>query len=297
MTIPRGFGNAVPPEDELPVTSSCLSLTEDGDAETVAGKTRDIDDDDISILSRVSYPDPLGRKDLLIPSNEPSKVAYEAWEVVKGEDTILRDSWKTICGIEIGVKWRSLRNGFTELNPQTGYSQEELIDLHRDAIREYETRRPKNKKTYAQDLANRVFGLKADVYDKIQFLMDDKIKATNKTPFRRREWRIVVLEEGEFRMTELLPKRKKGLFRNHHGEASTVRRFFIVLRGEEIKTAKENGGWQQFNRHTNPWCRIDMQETREARRDHRDHFEKIGRKFGARRGSIIRNEMNMEKNN
>ncbi|KAI1094456.1 hypothetical protein F5B19DRAFT_490573 [Rostrohypoxylon terebratum] len=278
----------------MPVTPSPLSLIEDADAETVAGGTQDTVDDSLSILSRVSYPDPLGRRDLLIPSNEPAKPAYEAWELVKGEDTIVPTTWKTICGIRIGVEWKSLGNGFTEINPQSGYDQEELANLHLDAIREHEARSSKNKKSYAQDLANRVFGLEADVYDRIQLLVDDKTKATNSTPYRRREWRIVMLKEGEFRMTELLPERRKRFF---HRQAPAVRRLFIILRGEEVKTSKEDEGWQQFGRHTNPWCRVDMQETRTARRDHRDYFERIGQKFGARRGSISRNEMNVRVTN
>ncbi|KAI0887172.1 uncharacterized protein GGS22DRAFT_105754 [Annulohypoxylon maeteangense] len=293
MPVPWEFEEAVCPEDKIPAASSRLSLTEDGDAETVAGETEEMDNDNVSILSRMSYPDSLGRKDLLVPSNEPSKIVYEAWEVVKGEDAMVGAS-RTICGIKIGVKWESLGNGFTELNPQNGYGQKELADLHRDAIQEYEARGPKNRKPYAQDLANRVSGLKAEVYDKIQLLVEDKIKATNGTPFRRREWRIVVLEEGEFQMTELFPERKKGIFRKHR-QAPAVRRFFIVLRGEEVKITKEKEGWGQFTRHTNPWCRVDMQETREARRDHRGHLEKMGRILEARRSSVIRNEMKAER--
>ncbi|KAI0902501.1 hypothetical protein F4806DRAFT_41533 [Annulohypoxylon nitens] len=292
MTSPNEFEKVVCYEEKMPVTPSRLSLSEDADAETVAGGTQDTDDDNISILSTLSYPDPLGRKDLLIPSDEPAKPAYEAWEIVKGEDIMVPATWKTICGIRIGVKWESLKDGFTEINPQSGYGQEELANLHLDAIREYEARSLKNKKPYAQDLANRVFGLEMGVYDEVQFLMDDKIKATNSTPHRRREWRIVMLEEGEFRMTELLPERKKKLFQRHR-QRPTVRRFFIVLRGEEVKTSKESEGWRRFGRHTNPWCKVDMQETREARRDRRDHFERIGRKFGTQQGSIIRNRTNV----
>ncbi|KAI2469277.1 hypothetical protein F4781DRAFT_229848 [Annulohypoxylon bovei var. microspora] len=285
---------AVYPEDMLPATPSRSSLSEDGDAETVAGGMQDVDNDAISVSSRVSYPDPLGRKDLLTFDYEPAKTVYEAWELTDGEDTIARTTWKTIFGIKIGAKWKSLNNGFMELDPLAAYSQGELADLHADAIREYEAKGPKNGKPYAQDLANRVADLKAEIYNKIQFLVDDKVKATNKTPFRRREWRIIVLEEGEFQMTELLPERKRRLFWKSR-ETPAVRRFFIVLRGEEVKTTKESEGWQQFNRHGNPWCRVDMRETQEARREHREHFEHIHRKFGVRRGPIIRNEMSCER--
>lgn len=64
MTSPNEFEKVVCYEEKMPVTPSRLSLSEDADAETVAGGTQDTDDDNISILSTLSYPDPLGRKDL-----------------------------------------------------------------------------------------------------------------------------------------------------------------------------------------------------------------------------------------
>ncbi|KAI2612938.1 uncharacterized protein GGS25DRAFT_477849, partial [Hypoxylon fragiforme] len=189
--------------------------------------------------------------------------------------------------MKLGVKWTALDDGFVELNPVTSYGQSELADLHAKRIDEYDGRNRKKAKSYAQDLANRVFLLKADIYNRVQHLMDDKIQATNKTPFRRREWRIVILDECEVQMTELLPERKKGIFRCQP-EKPAMSRWFIVLRGQEVKTTKEDGGWRLFNRHSNPWWRIDARETQQARKEHRDHFEKVNRDLGMRRGVIFR---------
>lgn len=65
MASPQEGKQVVHPEGMLPLTLSCSSLTsmsEDGDTDTMAGVTHATDDDSISILSMVSYPDLAGRK-------------------------------------------------------------------------------------------------------------------------------------------------------------------------------------------------------------------------------------------
>ncbi|KAI1376733.1 hypothetical protein F4677DRAFT_71993 [Hypoxylon crocopeplum] len=289
MASPREVKQVVYPDGMRPLSPSRSSLSDVDDAETMTGGKRGIEDDAISVLSMVSFPDPAGRKGFgTAPDDEPEKAVYEAWEIIVGRDTLHWDTWKTICGINLGVKWKALDDGFIDVNPLPGYSQGELADLQKDAVREYEAKNSKKPRSYAQDLANRVFRLEAGVYNRIQHLIDNKIRVTNRTPFRRREWRIVILEEGEFQMTELLPERKKGLFRRRP-EKAAVHRWFLVIRGEEIKTSKEDGGWRLFSRHHNPWWRIDLRETQEARKEHRDHFEKVNRNPSMRRGPMIRN--------
>ncbi|OTA90657.1 hypothetical protein M434DRAFT_365664 [Hypoxylon sp. CO27-5] len=292
MDLPREVKQVIYPEGLLPLTPSRSSLGENGDDATMAGITRDTDDDSLSILSMVSYPDPAGRKGFTVTDDEPASTVFEAWEIIYGEDSMGWSTWKTICGIRFGIRWKTLDDGFLNLNPLNAYDQGELADLYTNAVREYEAKTHKKGKSYAQDLANRVFHLEADIYNRVQHLLEDKMRATNKTPFRRREWRVVALEEGEFQMTDLLPERKKkGLFRRRR-EKPAVSRLFIVIRGEEIKTTKEGGGWRLFNRYSNPWWRIDSRETLEARREHREHFEKVNRKLGLRRGPIVRDMTN-----
>ncbi|KAL7626185.1 hypothetical protein AAE478_002955 [Parahypoxylon ruwenzoriense] len=259
----------------LPPTPSGSLLSEDGDGETVTGAPHDIDTDAESILSMVSYPDPAGRKGFTVSSDEPAETVYEAWEIISGKDSMVRNSWKSVCGIDFGVKWRSLDDGFVGLNAIISYEQGELAALHADAVQEYEAKSSKKARSYAQDLANRVDRLPEEVYNNAQHLMDYKTKATNKTPYRRREWRIIILEESEFQMTELLPERKKKGILRRHREEPTMRRWFLVLRGEEVKTTKAVDGWRLFGRFSNPWWRIDVQETREARKEHREYFAKL----------------------
>ncbi|KAI1505459.1 hypothetical protein F5X99DRAFT_368056 [Biscogniauxia marginata] len=142
--------------------------------------------------------------------------------------------------------------GSRNLNRISSFEQGELANLHAEVIRDYETKHSKRKgKSHAQDFANRAFNLLADVYNKLQHLMEGKIKATNRTPFRRREWQVVVLKKGVFQIMELLPeRRKKGMSRRKRSPA--MRKWFVVLRGEGIKSTKE-GGWKTFNRPTDPW--------------------------------------------
>ncbi|KAI1074476.1 hypothetical protein F5B20DRAFT_563417 [Whalleya microplaca] len=250
---------------------SSPSLSEDDDTETVAGGARDADA--LSITSMESFPDFTGRRALTIQDDQ-TKTVYEAWEIVISEDTTNWSSWKTFCGINFGIRWKSYNDGFLTLNPVMSFEQGELADLHDEAIREYEAKRSKKNKgkSYVQDLANRAYKLPADVYNKIQYLMDDKVRATNKTPFRLREWHVIMLQKGEFQMTELLPERKKrGLFRKRRDPAA-IRKWFVVLQGEETKVTKERGGWRAFGRHSNPWWRIDARDTREARKEYRQHL-------------------------
>ncbi|KAI1655044.1 hypothetical protein F4813DRAFT_187620 [Daldinia decipiens] len=277
----------VDPEGMPPLSPTLSSLSED--AETVTGARREVNEDALSILSKESCPDHAGRKTFTVPIDEPAKTVYEAWAVLDSGGTVDKVAWKTFCGIKFGGKWKSYNDGFLTIEPLTSYAQEELAELHENAIQEYGAKSSKKGRSYAQDLANRVFRLNAGVYNRIQFVINSKLRSTNKTPFRRRDWQVVVLEEGEFQMTELLPERKKkGLLRRRQ-EKPIVLKYFIVLRGEEVKSAKEGDGWRTFNPYSNPWWRVDGQETYEARRSHRDHVKRVGQALGGSRGPIVRN--------
>ncbi|KAI0851066.1 hypothetical protein F5Y00DRAFT_25850 [Daldinia vernicosa] len=278
----------VDPEEMPPLSPTLSSLSED--AETMTGTRREIDEDALSILSKESCPDHAGRKTFTVPNDEPAKTVYEAWMVLDSGSTADRVAWKTFCGIEFGSKWKSYNDGFLTIEPLASYAQEELAELHVNTVQEYGAKSSKKGRSYAQDLANRVFRLNAGVYNQIQFVIDNKIRSTNRTPFRRRDWQVVVLEEGEFQMTELLPerKKKKGLFRRRQ-EQPAVSKYFIVLRGEEVKSTKEKDGWRTFSPYSNPWWRVDGRETSEARRCHRDHVKRVDQALGGSRGPIIRN--------
>ncbi|OTB06770.1 hypothetical protein M426DRAFT_98265 [Hypoxylon sp. CI-4A] len=293
MNEPKEIKQAAHPDSQPHATSRCSSLNGDDDTSTMTGPTSDVDDESASITSTISRPDPAGRRDFSIPVDQPAKPVYEAWELVCGDDLVTWDTWKTIWGIKFGLKNKSLDDGFVHTNPLTSYDQGELADLHANAIREYEAKKHKKGKSYSQDLANRLFALEDGGYGKlqaIQALVGDRSRAANKTPYRRREWKIIVLEEREYQMTEELPERKKGLFRRRPKGAS-FERIFLVLRGEEVNVTKQDGGWRLFNRFTNPWWRIDMFETREARREHQDLVRKLVAKQGGMRppGIALRN--------
>ncbi|KAI1799531.1 hypothetical protein F4811DRAFT_557698 [Daldinia bambusicola] len=267
-----------------PLSPVPSSLSED--TKIMPGARREIDEDAMSILSKEPCPDISGRKPFTVPDDKPAKTVYEAWAVLDSGNTFDRVAWKTFCGIKLGSKWRSYNDGFLDIEPLESYSQEELAGLHANAIREYSAKGSKKGRSYAQDLANRVFRLNAGAYNQIQSLVDNKLRSANKTPFRRRDWHVVVLEEGELRVTELLPERKKrGIFRRRE-EKPAVSRYFVILRGEEVKSTKDEDGWRTFNIRSNPWWRIDTRETSEARRSHRDHVKKVDRALGRERGPV-----------
>ncbi|GAP86542.1 hypothetical protein SAMD00023353_1900330 [Rosellinia necatrix] len=235
---------------------------------------RDIDS--ISFNSIESLPDAAGRR--LVTFDGPcTTAAYEAWELVSIENRHIRKSWWSFCGIKFGTKWLNRNDGCVLVNPTVSFGQGELADMHEDAIRGYKQKHgTSQERAYEQDLANRAYDLPVDIYDKVQNLIEDRTNATNMNPYRQREWRVVVLQAGEFRMTELLPERKRrNIFSRKREPAS--RTWFVVLRGQEVKSTKENGGWKAFNRISNPWWRLDSQETKEERETHKDRMKKIDR--------------------
>ncbi|KAI1115093.1 hypothetical protein F5Y14DRAFT_145307 [Nemania sp. NC0429] len=240
------------------------------------------DADSISIDSARSIPDWTGRK-MITFDDERTTTAYEAWEVVSIEDTFTRQSWKSFWGVNLVTRWMNLNDGCVLINPLISFDQGELADLHEDAIRRHNNHNHNGGTTsqetaYEQDLANRAYDLPRDIYDKIQHLLEDKTRSTNQNPYRQREWRVVVLRPGEFRMTELLPERKRGgILPWKKQQPPATRTWFIVIRGQEVKSTKGDGGWRAFNRHSNPWWRLDNRQTKEGRDEHKDVMKKMDR--------------------
>ncbi|KAH9903619.1 hypothetical protein F4778DRAFT_91743 [Xylariomycetidae sp. FL2044] len=269
------------PAKPMPPTRDDTRLYADGDDDTITtmtGQERDVDSLSInSLASTVSTPDAAGRK--LMTVEDPATTVYEAWELISSGDITDSFTWKQFCGIRFGTKWYTHRNGFLDLHPVICFEQGELADLCADAVKEYDAKNSKKNqgRSYAQDIANRAFELVPDVYNKIQDLMEDKRAATNRNPFYKRDWRLVVLEECEYQMTELLPERKKkGIFRRKRPDPA-MRRWFLVFRGEVVKSTKEADGWRFFERVNNPWWKVDTRATRASRRVHaqqRKHFER-----------------------
>ncbi|KAI0443826.1 hypothetical protein F4803DRAFT_292703 [Xylaria telfairii] len=235
---------------------------------------RDIDS--ASINSVESIPDFSGRK--ILTFDDERTVAYEAWEFVCIEDRHTRQSWKSFCGINFGDRWRNLNDGYVWVNAIVSLDQGELADMYEDAVRGFKHKPGiSQEKAYEQDLANRVNDLQVDAYDRVQHLIGDKIVATNRNPYRQREWRVAVLQPGEFQMTELLPERKKRGFFSRKRQDPITRKYFVILRGKEVKSTKEDGGWRAYNRISNPWWRLDNQETKEERDQHREVTRKMDR--------------------
>ncbi|KAI0458394.1 hypothetical protein F5B21DRAFT_25560 [Xylaria acuta] len=233
------------------------------------------DMDSISIVSTQSIPDLSGRK-MVTFNDERTTTAYEAWEFVCIEDKYVRQSWYSFCGINFGTRFRNNHDGCVLTNAIVSFDQGELADMHEAAISGFKHKHGiSQEKAYEQDLANRANDLPVDAYDKIEHLLEDKTIATNRNPYRQREWRVVVLQPGEFRMTELLPQHKRASFFSRKRQLPPTRMYFVVLRGKEVKSTKEDGGWKAFNRLSNPWWRLDNLETKEERDQHKEVVKKM----------------------
>ncbi|KAI1367198.1 hypothetical protein F5Y08DRAFT_82333 [Xylaria arbuscula] len=230
-----------------------------------------------SIDSMESIPDPLGRM-MVDFDNEHTTTVYEAWEFVKIDDGRMRHSGKTVFGINVSTKWISRNDGCILMNPMISFEQGELADLYNEAVCGHRHNRGADQEAaYEQDLANRAYDLPSEVRDRLQNLIEDKILATNKNPYRKREWRLVLLQAGEFRMTELAPERKRKSFFSREKQPPASRTWFVVLRGQEVKSTKEDGGWKNFSRYSNPWWKSDKRETKEARDQHKQIMKKMDR--------------------
>jgi hypothetical protein len=249
------------------------------EADVMAEPPRDTDS--ISIASTASFPDFMGRK-LLTIDDERTTTAYEAWELKLIEGRDMRQSWKTLFGIKIATRWVHRNDGCVLVNSIPSFEQGELTDMHEDAIRRYRNSHARQETAYEQDLANRAYNLPYDVSDALQHLIEDKTAATNANPYRKREWRVVVLQPGEFQMTELLPEYKRKSFFSRKRQPPAARTWFVVLHGQEVKSTKEDGGWKAYSRHSNPWWRLDNRETREERDQNKGMRKRIDGRHYAR---------------
>ncbi|KAI1757401.1 hypothetical protein F4782DRAFT_128210 [Xylaria castorea] len=232
--------------------------------------------DSISITSAQSIPDFTGRR-MVTFDHEQTTTAYEAWEFVCMEDSYTRQSYNSFCGINFGTRWRNNNDKCVLTNPVVSFDQGELADMHEVAVHRYKHKHGISQKAYEQDLANRANDLPTVAYDKVQQLLEDKTIAANRNPYRQREWRVVVLQPGEFRMTELLPQHKRTGFFSRKRQPPVTRTYFVVIRGQEVKSTKEDGGWKAYNRLSNPWWRLDNRETKEERNQHKDAVKKMDR--------------------
>ncbi|KAI1433412.1 hypothetical protein GGR50DRAFT_506208 [Xylaria sp. CBS 124048] len=281
------------PAGGLPTTSEPIPWRLDIDGQWPSPPQSGMDDqgtevppreiDTISIDSSESIPDFSGRR--MMTLEEENAVAYEAWELVQIPDRITRQSTRSFCGINFSSTWRNERNGITLINAVLPFSQDDLAKKHEDAIREFKHRRDVDQgRAYEQDLANRAYKLPFEIYDEVQHLMEDKVVATNRNPHRRREWRVAVLEEREFRMTELLPQRKRKHFFTRERRPPATRAWLVIIRGEEVKSNKECGGWKVYDRRTNPWWRLDNHETKEERGRYKAFMKKMDKVNSLRAG-------------
>ncbi|KAI1854890.1 hypothetical protein JX265_002529 [Neoarthrinium moseri] len=248
------------PEDRRPVRRVSGRVRFTPRAHSDADSVTEADNESI-----ISITDPNGWQTFAVPDPDV-KVVYEAWEIVALPDTQVWHTWKRCMGINFGVTWRSVPDGFVRLTPLMAFEQGELIDMIDNARQSHAAKDAKaDEKAYDQDLANRVSKLDNDIYNRLQRLLDDKTFETNLNPRRQREWTIALLTEEELQMTAMAPERKKrGIFRWSR-EETAADRWFVVIKGEETKSSK--AGWVRHDQFTNPWRKVDRHDLMEIRHE------------------------------
>ncbi|KAI1304348.1 hypothetical protein F5Y03DRAFT_395559 [Xylaria venustula] len=235
---------------------------------------RDIDS--VSVDSMESVLDHHGRKQMNLDS-ERTTTAYEAWELSVTEEKHSRRAWKSLFGIKFGTQWTMNDFKCIAVTPDVSFGQGELADMYEDAVRSYKHKRGTSQEmAYEQNLANRVYDLPGDSFERLQQLVANKIMVTNHNPHRKREWHIVLLQAGGFQVTKLSPVDHKwtSIFSRKRSRPAT-RPWFVILRGQEVRSTKEDGGWKTFDESSNPWWRFDKRETKKER----DQYKKMGRPY------------------
>ncbi|KAI8625523.1 hypothetical protein F5Y19DRAFT_466986 [Xylariaceae sp. FL1651] len=223
-----------------------------------------------SVDARIVDKNHLGWDNLRVSSPDTHTV-LEAWEMILVGQTTEVASARYILGMNVASVYRVLKDGYVGVRAVPSYSQSELANMIAAAESEWNTQRSGflpfvKRDTYCQHLAKRIFRLPGCLPSKLGALLDCRFMATNKSPYVRREWTIAMLKPINEVMTEE-GRRRKGLglwSRRNGGREDPVRKWLIVLRGQETRTSEQ--GFAAFDTLSNPWLRVDeeMQQRREV---------------------------------
>ena len=186
-------------------------------------------------------------------------------------------SFKRVCGITITSIYKTGKGGYAGVRPIVSYTQAELVQIVDGAEQQWNNKIRANKnifrrffcfgpsfgprkETYVQNLARRLFELPSCLPSKLGALLDSRFVATNKTPYFRREWKIVLLQPMPGVLTDEAPrdnKNKKTWFWNYPKEIQRdpVQKWLVILRGHN--TAVSDQGFTSFNTLSNPWISVD----------------------------------------
>ncbi|KAI1810977.1 hypothetical protein GGS20DRAFT_565131 [Poronia punctata] len=190
---------------------------------------------------------------------------YEAWELTRLDEKHELQSFKTFCGIRYSRAYVT-RGGGVMTKAAYEYEQGELADMLDSAVRLH----THPHRTYQQDLANRVSRLPTRLQEVLENMLDDRIGASNGSPYHKREWQVIFLQPKERHIAGSKPERSFSLLK----KAPATKSIFVIFQGSVVKSTKDVDGWRGYDLDTNPWCKADAYATREQRRERNEYLKR-----------------------
>lgn len=190
-----------------------------------------------------------------------------------------------ILGFNVKTTSVAARDGYTGVRAVPYYTQDELgrmVNEDQEAFDKSCSKcgflRTENKpSSYTEDLTTRLFALPGCLANRLGALLDTRHSATNKSPFVRREWKVVLLRPmenpisgGSHKDQAKSPKRHFGRGRSQKNDP--VQKWLIVIRGQVTMTSQD--GFLTYDTSSNPWLKADelaQQRHREKRGLPRTH--------------------------
>ncbi|KAI1323733.1 hypothetical protein F5Y16DRAFT_412473 [Xylariaceae sp. FL0255] len=211
-------------------------------------------------------------------TNNKVNTVFEAWEMISVRPTTEMTNKKLVCGVEVSKMYRQLKDGYTGVRAVPSYTQHELMHMVTAAEQNWDDNRRssilsrlipgKKRGSYAQNLSRRLFELPGPLPGKLGALLDCRIVATNKNPYVKREWSVVLLEQMNGVMTEeqvssAFHDRITTKFSKVDAHEDPIQKWFVVLCGQESRVCTSGTGFAAFDTASNPWLRVDEKMIRD----------------------------------
>lgn len=199
---------------------------------------------------------------------EETTTVLEGWEMLYVRPTNEPRSRTQILGFNVKTTSVAARDGYTGVRAVPYYTQDELgrmVNEDQEAFDKSCSKcgflRTENKpSSYTEDLTTRLFALPGCLANRLGALLDTRHSATNKSPFVRREWKVVLLRPmenpisgGSHKDQAKSPKRHFGRGRSQKNDP--VQKWLIVIRGQVTMTSQD--GFLTYDTSSNPWLKAD----------------------------------------
>ncbi|KAK7745195.1 hypothetical protein SLS62_009908 [Diatrype stigma] len=178
-------------------------------------------------------------------------------------------------GIDVKKTFVIAKDGYTGVRAVPYYTQEELANMVASAQKAHDASHStklcpsaRKRRSYAQDLAERLFALPGALANKLGALLDTRHSATNKSQYTRREWKVVFMKPienpiaGEVTRNNV-PSLSYHTHQSHTKKGSTMQKWLLIVRGQVTQTSED--GFVAFDTASNPWLRVDERLHREKR--------------------------------